>query len=80
MTRVFKHKNFGVYVAEARGEQHHMPHAHIKERGTELCTVNLYTLEPLQRGRKLPAGMLEELKAHQDALLAEWERLNGDER
>jgi uncharacterized protein DUF4160 len=79
MTRVFKYKNFGVYIGDARGEQHHLPHAHIKERGRPVCSVSLYSLEPLQRGKKLPPGMLEELKAHQDEMLEEWERLNPDE-
>lgn len=80
MTRVFRHKNFGVYIGDARGEQHHLPHAHIKERARPVCSINLYTLEPLQRGIELPSGLLEELKAHQETLLEEWERLNPDER
>jgi hypothetical protein len=80
MTRVFKYKNFGVYIGDARGEPHHLPHAHIKERGRPVCSVSLYSLEPLQRGKRLPPGMLEELKSHQEEMLEEWERLNPDER
>lgn len=80
MTRVLRFKNFGVYVADARGEPHQMPHAHIKERGRGICSVNLFTLTPLQRGVELPDELVKELKAHQPELLAEWERLNPDER
>jgi hypothetical protein len=77
MTRVFKYRNFGVYVADARGEPHHMPHAHIKERGRLICSINLFTLEPMQRGRTLPAGLLPELKSHQNEMLEKWDELNS---
>lgn len=80
MTRAFRYKNFGVYIGDERGERHHMPHAHIKERGTLICTVNLLTLKPLQRAKILPPGMFEELQSHQEQMLAEWEELNPDER
>jgi hypothetical protein len=80
MTRVFKYKNYGVYIGDARGEQHHLPHAHIKERRRPICSVNLITLEPLQRGVVLPRELVEELKAHQTAMLEVWGRLNSDER
>jgi hypothetical protein len=79
MTRVFKYRNFGVYIGDARGEQHHMPHAHIKERRRPICSINLFTLAPLQRGIELAPGLIEELKAHQPAMLEEWKRLNPDE-
>jgi hypothetical protein len=77
MTRVFRHKNLGVYVADARGEPHHMPHAHIKERGSHICSINLFTLEPLQQNTQIPAGLLPELKAHQDEMLEKWNELNS---
>jgi hypothetical protein len=77
MTRILRHKNFGVYVGDERGAQHHMPHAHIKERGSLICSINLITLEPMQKGKQIPAGLLPELKAHQDEMLEEWERLNS---
>lgn len=80
MTRVLRFKNFGVYVADARAEPHQMPHAHIKERGRGICSINLFTLTPLQRGIELPAELVKELKDHQPELLEEWERLNSDER
>jgi hypothetical protein len=79
MPRIFKYRNFGVYVADARGEPHQLPHAHIKDRGSGVCSVNLFDLEPLQQGIKLGAGLLAELKSHQLEMLAEWGRLNPDE-
>lgn len=80
MTRVFRYKNFGVYVADARGEPHQMPHAHIKERGRGICSINLFTLTPLQRDIELSADLVKELKEHQSDMLREWERLNPNER
>jgi hypothetical protein len=79
MTRAFRHRNYGVYIGDERGERHHMPHAHIKERGRLICTVNLITLKPLQRSKRLPDGILAELEAHQEEMLEIWERLNTDD-
>lgn len=77
MARVFKYRNFGVYVGDERGVQHHMPHAHIKERGRLVCTVHLYSLEPMQRGKQIPRGLRAELEAHQEELIEKWEELNS---
>ena len=77
MTRIFRHRNYGVYVADERGAKHHMPHAHIKERGSLICSISLITLEPMQHGKQIPGGLLPELKAHQDEMLDAWERLNS---
>jgi hypothetical protein len=79
MTRIFGKGNFSVYVYDERGVPHHSPHAHIKERGRQVCTIHLRTLEPLQPHRQVPRGLEGELEAHQDAMLEEWERLNGDD-
>lgn len=76
MARVIRYRNFGVYVADARGEPHHLPHAHIKERGSLVCSISLITLEPLQPGKTLPVGLLDELQAHHDEMLATWDELN----
>lgn len=80
MTRAFRYRNYGVYVSNERGERHNLPHAHIRERATPVCTVNLLTLEPLQPGKRLPSGLLEELLAHQEQLIALWEELNDESR
>jgi hypothetical protein len=77
MTRIFRYKNYGVYVGDERGAKHHLPHAHIKERADLVCSINLLTLEPMQKGKKIPAGLMPELKEKQVAMLEEWERLNS---
>jgi hypothetical protein len=77
MARVFKYRNFGVYVGDERGVQHHMPHAHIKERGSPVCTVHLISLEPMQPGKQIPPGLRAELEAHQQELIEKWEELNS---
>jgi hypothetical protein len=79
MTRAFRHRNYGVYIADERGERHHLPHAHIKERGTLICTINLLTLEPLQENKKIPSDLLERLYDEREEMLDIWRRLNGDD-
>jgi hypothetical protein len=79
MTRVFKKGNYAVYVYDERGARHNSPHAHIKERGRELCSFHLSSLEPLQPQKKIPSGLMPELEAHQDEMADIWERLNPDE-
>lgn len=79
MTRAFRHRNYGVYIADERGERHHLPHAHVKERGRLICTVNLLTLEPLQESKEIPAGLLEKLREEQNRMLQIWEQLNSDD-
>lgn len=76
MARIFRYRNYGVYVAYALGEQHHMPHAHIRMRATPICSINLMTLEPLQPNTRIPAGLMPELEKHQPQLLEAWKRLN----
>jgi hypothetical protein len=76
MTRAFRHRNYGVYIGEERGERHHLPHAHIKLRRTLICTINLITLEPLQSGKRVPTELVGELKARQEEMLEIWEGLN----
>jgi hypothetical protein len=79
MTRAFRHRNYGVYIADERGERHHLPHAHIKERGRLICTINLLTLKPLQENKRIPAGLLEKLREEQDKMLVIWEQLNPND-
>jgi hypothetical protein len=78
MTRAFRHRNYGVYIADERGERHHLPHAHIKERGRLICTINLLTLQPLQENKEIPAGLFDKLHEEQNSMLEIWKRLNGD--
>jgi hypothetical protein len=79
MTRILKEGNYSVYVFDERGAQHNSPHAHIKERGRQVCSIHLATLESLQAQRKVPRGLLPVLEAHQDEMIEAWERLNGDD-
>jgi len=79
MTRVFKEGNFAIYVYDERGGQHNAPHAHIKDRGKQVCSIHLATLESLQAQKPVPRGLLPALEAHQDEMIKTWERLNGDE-
>ena len=79
MTRIFKQGNYSVYVYDERGAQHSSPHAHIKERGRQVCSIHLSTLEPLQPQKEVPRGLRPELEARQDEMIEAWERLNGDE-
>jgi hypothetical protein len=78
MTRAFKHRNFGVYIGDERGERHHLPHAHIKERKNIVWTINLYTLEPMQAGKKLPKALVARLQEEQEKMIEIWEGLNGE--
>jgi hypothetical protein len=79
MPRIFSQGAFSVYVYNERGAPHHSPHAHIKERGRQVCSIHLVTLEPLQPHKQVPRGLLSALEAHQEEMLEEWERLNDDD-
>lgn len=78
MARAFRHRNYGVYIGDERGERHHLPHAHVKERKDIVWTINLYTLEPMQTGKKMPKALVESLREEQGTMIAIWERLNGE--
>jgi hypothetical protein len=76
MARIFRYKNFGVYVLPEGGERHSLPHVHIKERGRPVCTVNLITLRPLQKGVNLPAELVSQLEERVDEMADLWNELN----
>jgi hypothetical protein len=77
MTRVIRYRNYGVYVHDERGCQHHHAHAHIQMRGRRICSVHLVTLELFNQLEKVPGELIDLIAGHQDALLDEWERLNS---
>jgi Domain of unknown function (DUF4160) len=77
MVRVLRLHNYGVYVADERGERHHSPHAHIKFRGQRIASIHLVSLEMLKQIAPVPAEVMELIRDHQEALIAEWERLNS---
>jgi hypothetical protein len=47
-------------------------------RGQRLASIFLVSLEVFNEVERLPADLLDEIRARQDALLTEWMRLNGD--
>lgn len=77
MPRVLKFGNYGVYVLREVGERHHLPHAHIKNRGRRVASVFLLTLEVYNDVEQLPAGVIELVQGAQEQLLAAWEALNN---
>lgn len=78
MARVVQFRNFGVYMFDERGAPHHLPHAHIKRRGQQVASVFLLTLELFNVVDDVDGGLIAELAARQDVLVAAWEELNSD--
>lgn len=77
MTRVLSFRNYGVYVGDERGERHHSPHAHVKDRGRRIASVHLVSLEVIKQIAPVPAELMQLICDNQDELIAEWERLNS---
>lgn len=77
MPRVIQFRNYGVYVNDERGAQHHLPHAHIKHRGVRVASVYLFTQSTFNDVERVPADLLDLIAERATELLAEWERLNG---
>lgn len=78
MGRVIYSHNLGVYVWDERASPHHLPHAHVCRRGQRLASIFLFTLEVFNEVEPLPLELLKKVAAEQEALLLEWERLNGE--
>jgi hypothetical protein len=77
MTRVLEYRNFGVYVGDERGERHHSPHAHVKDRGRRIASIHIVSLEVFTQIEAVPGELMELIRENQDGLIAEWERLNS---
>jgi len=77
MSRVIRFGNYGVYVHDERGVQHHLPHAHIKHRGVRIASVFLVTLTLYNVVERVPGELVDLINEHHLALLAEWQRLNS---
>jgi hypothetical protein len=77
MGRVLHLANYGVYVGDERGSPHHSPHAHVKHRGRRIASVHILSLEMLKQIEPVPAEVMELMRDNQEALIAEWERLNS---
>lgn len=78
MSRVIFFRNLGVFVWDERATPHHLPHAHVCRRGQRLASIFILTLEVFNQVEPLPADLVDEIRAGQEALLAEWTRLNGE--
>ena len=80
MGRVFEIRGWAVYVYAERRSPHHMPHCHVKKRGTSIAVVELITGELLYApSEDVPSFVLDELVTRIEDCAAEWERLNGGE-
>lgn len=79
MARVFRFRNYGVYVYDERGAPHHLPHAHIKQRGRVVGSVFLLSLEVFYEVEKLPDELMQMLQEHQLSLIEKWTELNEDD-
>ena len=77
MTRVLHLSNYGVYVGDERGARHHSPHAHVKRRGRRIASVHILSLEVIKQIAPVPDDAMELIRDNQEALIAEWERLNS---
>jgi hypothetical protein len=78
MPRAFRYGAYSVYVLAERGQPHHLPHAHIRQRGRHVASIFILSLEVFDQVEKLPPDLLNEIAARQGELLAQWEELNGD--
>jgi hypothetical protein len=77
MVRVLHLSNYGVYVGDERGQRHHSPHAHVKHRRRQIASIHILSLEILGQSAPVPAQVMELIRDNQEALIAEWERLNS---
>jgi hypothetical protein len=77
MTRVLHIRNYGVYVADERGGQHHSPHCHVKNRGRRVASIHIVSLETFIEIEPVPADVMALIVENLDELMTEWERLNS---
>jgi hypothetical protein len=71
--------NFAVYVYDERGQPHHLPHAHIKQRGRRVASIFLLSLEVYHNREPLPRALIDAIHVQQEDLLRLWQELNGDD-
>ena len=79
MVRALHERNYGVYVNDARSEQHHLPHAHILPAGAASRSVFLWTLEYYMVLEEIPGFLQEAIAEKREQLLEAWEELNPHE-
>jgi hypothetical protein len=78
MARILSHGNYGVFVLPERGQRHHLPHAHIKNRDQRVASIFLVTLEVFGQIERLPSDLMMHINDNQEQLLAAWEGLNHE--
>jgi hypothetical protein len=78
MVRVLRVRKYGVYVLREVGERHHLPHAHIKDRGRRIASVFLLTGTLYDVVEDVPDDVIEEIEQCRDVLFDSWEELNGE--
>jgi hypothetical protein len=76
MSRVLQFRNYGVYVNDERGAQHHNPHAHVKNRRKRIASIFLVTLTVYDEVESVPSELLDLIGERILDLIAEWEKLN----
>ena len=79
MPKCFQYRNYSAYVLRERGERHHLPHAHIKVRGTRVAAVYLTTLTIYDTSERLPKGLIKRLHEEQESMLELWMELNEND-
>jgi hypothetical protein len=78
MPKILVYGSYAVFVLSERGQRHHLPHAHIKQRGNNIASIFLISLEVFDAIERLPPNLVRHICDHQAKLLAAWEDLNGD--
>ncbi len=78
MTRAIRFGNYGVYVWDERRAQHHLPHAHIKNRDAEVGSIYLFTLTIYDQVEPIPRALVELIEERRIELIDLWARLNDE--
>lgn len=77
MVRVIQYRNYGVYVNDERGGQHHLAHAHIKHRGIRIASVYLTTLTYYWVVEPVPTELEDLVAERQEELQDRWKDLSS---
>lgn len=77
MVRVLYERNYGVYVNDERGAQHHRAHAHITHRGSRIASFYLETLQFIHGEEQVPGWLRRQIAEAQEQMVDRWLELNG---
>jgi len=70
---VLQFGRYSVYIQSEGTDRHHLPHCHVRWKGGS-ASVSLATFTVL--AGTLPQAVLDEVRQHRMAIIAEWNRLN----